>query len=149
MQDFLREESLCDFVAEILDTSITSFQHSSSVEFMLKYGDALIILFANHAFLSSFHYRTVGSKQYADKDQDKLSKATSKFLLKFAELQPKEIMKQMVHLNDLLDSEVFVCHLQVSAHAVLHLVCYYSSHNDGGHCNYYPDIFVQPRSQCR
>jgi condensin complex subunit 1 len=49
----------------------------------------------------------VGSKLYSDKpDQDnKLPKATSKFLLKFSELQPKEILKHMVHLNDLLDSE--------------------------------------------
>jgi hypothetical protein len=55
-------------------------------------------------------FRLVGSKYYADKqEQDaKLPKAVSKFLVRFSELQPKELFRNMVHLNDLIDSEVYI-----------------------------------------
>jgi hypothetical protein len=39
------------------------------------------------------------------KDQDKLAKSTSKFLVRVAEVVPKLVLKHMVHLQDLFDSE--------------------------------------------
>ncbi|KAJ3373530.1 Condensin complex subunit [Kappamyces sp. JEL0680] len=84
LQDFLREDHLCEFVAEIIDASYVHYDYATLGEIILK---------------------IVGGKLYLDKDQDKLSKATSKFLLKLSELQPKLVLKNMVHLNDLLDSE--------------------------------------------
>jgi condensin complex subunit 1 len=86
LDDFIREEHLSEFVAEILDLTIVHYEEHRPSELLLK---------------------RVGTKAYSDKpDQDnKLPKTTSKFLLKYSELQPKDIMKHMVHLNDLLDSE--------------------------------------------
>jgi condensin complex subunit 1 len=86
LDDFMREEHLSEFVAEILDLMLSNYEEHRISEILLK---------------------RLGSKTYSDKpDQDnKLPKTTSKFLLKYSELQPKDILKNMVHLNDLLDSE--------------------------------------------
>jgi condensin complex subunit 1 len=84
LQDFLREDHLAEFVAEIIDSSIVNYESKIILENITKF---------------------VGSRTYSDKDQDKLAKATANFLIKLSELQPGEVIKQMVNLTELLDSE--------------------------------------------
>lgn len=84
LHDFLREDHLAEFVAEIIDSSIVNYEQKAIIENVTKF---------------------IGSKLYSDKDQDKLAKSTANFLIKLSELQPGETIKQMVNLNELLDSE--------------------------------------------
>jgi condensin complex subunit 1 len=84
LQDFLREDHLSEFVAEIIDSSIINYEQKAIMENITKF---------------------VGSRIYSDKDQDMLAKSTAKFLIKLSEIQPGEIIKQMVKLIELLDSE--------------------------------------------
>ncbi|KAI8901190.1 non-SMC mitotic condensation complex subunit 1-domain-containing protein [Globomyces pollinis-pini] len=86
--DFLREEHLAEFMADLIDSSIVNYNQTVLGERILK---------------------KVGLKLYSDKpDQDnKLPKSTAKFLLKFSELQPADVMRNIIHLNDLFDSESY------------------------------------------
>ncbi|KAJ3326051.1 Condensin complex subunit [Boothiomyces sp. JEL0866] len=92
MDDFLKEEKLSEYISEILSNAINTFQLSAMTERVL---------------------RLVSEKQYSEKqDQDgktdvKLPKAISKFLIHYSELQPKDIFKNFVHLQGLLDSESY------------------------------------------
>ncbi|KAJ3261750.1 Condensin complex subunit [Boothiomyces macroporosus] len=92
MDDFLKEERLSEYLSEILSNAINTFQLSAMTERVLK---------------------MVSDKQYSEKqDQDgktdvKLPKAISKFLIHYSELQPKDIFKNFVHLQGLLDSESY------------------------------------------
>jgi condensin complex subunit 1 len=81
--DFLREETLSELIAEILSKTL-----GSDDEFVLKM------------------FKNVGTLVYSDKDL-KLSKSTAKFLCKFSEVNPKETLKQIVNWNSLFDSESY------------------------------------------
>ncbi|KAJ3043566.1 Condensin complex subunit [Rhizophlyctis rosea] len=82
-KEYLREEHLSDFVAELLHMLVTQYNDTRLVENVL---------------------RDSADKVFTDKDT-KLAKAYSRFFVVISELQPKEVLKQMVHLQVHLDSE--------------------------------------------
>ncbi|KAJ3056052.1 Condensin complex subunit [Rhizophlyctis rosea] len=82
-KEYLREEHLSDFVAELLHMLVTQYSDTKLIENVL---------------------RDFASKVFTDKDT-KVAKAYSRFFVVISELEPKEVLKQMVHLQVHLDSE--------------------------------------------
>ena len=86
LDDLMREEKLADFVAETLNLASEMYDIRDFVQSALK---------------------NIGSKCYSDKVESGLQdpKACAKFLIKYSELNPKEIFRNMVSLNELIDSQ--------------------------------------------
>ncbi|KAJ3010187.1 Condensin complex subunit [Thoreauomyces humboldtii] len=85
VEQYLREEHLSEFVAEFLEVLVT--KHNDT-----KMTDAIL--------------RQCTAKEFSDKEP-KLAKAFSRFLIRLSEIVPKEVLKQMVHLQIHFDSESY------------------------------------------
>lgn len=90
LNGWLREEALSDFCAELLDCLVVTWEST-------HWSDAVLM------YKLQLKSRELSKRDYLDKD--KCSKSVSKFLLKFSELQPKQMLKNMSHLSVLFDVE--------------------------------------------
>ncbi|KNC98205.1 condensin subunit YCS4 [Spizellomyces punctatus DAOM BR117] len=89
VDQYLREEHLADFVADWMHTLVVKYSDTTLIESVL---------------------RRCMNKEFSDKDL-KVAKAFSKFLVRLSELAPKEVLKQMVHLQVHFDSESYTIRL--------------------------------------
>ena len=104
-KEYLREEHLSDFVAELLHMLVTQYSDTKLIENVLRSVNVMSIDKGMHVIDVLKRRRDSASKVFTDKDA-KLAKAYSRFFVVISELEPKEVLKQMVHLQVHLDSEV-------------------------------------------
>ncbi|KAI8908508.1 non-SMC mitotic condensation complex subunit 1-domain-containing protein [Gorgonomyces haynaldii] len=84
LDEYLREEHLAQFVAEMVDTCVVQYQYSDIC-------DSILVDLCSRSF----------------NDKEKATKAVGKFLTHLSERQPKELLKNMAQLIQLLDSEAY------------------------------------------
>jgi condensin complex subunit 1 len=114
MQQVKKSNQLKDIIMEILQYSAVNYQSANTVleshliDFIrnedLSEFIALLISGIMEKSLTESLIKRLGSFNYCDNDS-KLSKSVSKFLIKLSEIQPKGILKHMIYLQPLLDSE--------------------------------------------
>ncbi|KAI8917711.1 non-SMC mitotic condensation complex subunit 1-domain-containing protein [Powellomyces hirtus] len=85
VEQYLREEHLADFVAEFMQLLVVKYDDTRLIENVL---------------------RLCTNKDFSDKEP-KPAKAFAKFLVRLSEISPKEVLKQMVHLQVHFDSESY------------------------------------------
>ncbi|KAJ3146459.1 Condensin complex subunit [Geranomyces michiganensis] len=85
VEQYLREEHLSEFVADFMQILVVTYEDTRLIENVLR----LCI-----------------NKEFSDKES-KPAKAFSRFLVRLSEIAPKEVLKQMVHLQVHFDSESY------------------------------------------
>ncbi|KAJ8325723.1 condensin complex non-SMC subunit Cnd1 [Batrachochytrium dendrobatidis] len=85
IEDFLREDNLADFVANLLNSMIANHNNAAFVEIILK---------------------DIADRHFTEKDL-KAAKTISKLLVKFSEMRPKEFLKSMAFMQCQFDSEIY------------------------------------------
>lgn len=118
----LREEHLAEHMALFLDLAITKYNAITITEKLFK-------------DIKDIHYN--------DKDL-KLSKAMSSFLVSFSSLQPKIVIKQMIYLQDQLESESYTIRMgmmEVFMHLIQFLFNSESNQNTISQIEAYFEIF--------
>ncbi|KAI8587881.1 non-SMC mitotic condensation complex subunit 1-domain-containing protein [Geranomyces variabilis] len=85
VEQYLREEHLSEFVADFMQTLVVKYEDTRLIENVL---------------------RLCTNKEFSDKEA-KPAKAFSRFLVRLSEIAPKEVLKQMVHLQIHFDSESY------------------------------------------
>nr|KAJ3421587.1 Condensin complex subunit [Polyrhizophydium stewartii] len=85
IDDYLREDNLADFVAELLNAMIANQENTAFVEAVLN---------------------SIAERAFTDKDL-KTAKTISRVLVRFSEMRPKEMIKCMAQLQVQFDSESY------------------------------------------
>ncbi|KAJ3299918.1 Condensin complex subunit, partial [Borealophlyctis nickersoniae] len=123
-KEYLREDHLADFVAELMDLLATQYTETALIENVL---------------------RESAERVFTDKDL-KVAKAYSKFLTTLSMLQPKEVLKQMVHLQVHLDSESYairLCMIEVIGNLIHNLLATDNSPSAATSMHAYYDILQE------
>ncbi|KAH6595136.1 hypothetical protein BASA50_006122 [Batrachochytrium salamandrivorans] len=85
IDDYLREEHLADFIANVLNSMIVNHDNTAFVENVLK---------------------DIADRHLGEKDL-KAAKTISRLLVRFSEMRPKEFLKSMAHMQCQFDSEMY------------------------------------------
>ncbi|KAJ3189764.1 Condensin complex subunit [Gaertneriomyces sp. JEL0708] len=120
--EFLREEHLADFVAEFMYRLATRFEDTRLTENVLRKSQG---------------------QEFSDKDL-KPAKSFARFLVRASELLPKEVLKQMVHLQVHLDSDSYTIRMgmiEVIGNLIHMLLASDNSESAGKSLEAYYEIF--------
>ncbi|KAI8826762.1 non-SMC mitotic condensation complex subunit 1-domain-containing protein [Fimicolochytrium jonesii] len=124
VEQYLREEHLSEFIADLMHTLVVKYENTRLVENVLRH---------------------CASKDFNDKDL-KLAKAFAKFLTRISEILPKEVLKQMVHIQVFLDSESYTLRmgmLEVIGHIIHNHLAMDSSESAAASLTSYYDVLQE------